>query len=728
MNLREKKSFCRFCSPCCGTRVLVDENDQLVEVRGDKEDLMTRGYACFKGLQAPAAHQAKDRILQPLKRQPDGSFAPIKLETALDEIAAKLRDTRERYGVEAIGGYRGGGAVLSASSSNMLTYWLQALGSPKNFSPITIDQSAKSISVGRLGIWLGGKHSLLTSDVRLFFGVNPLMSLSTSDFEPANPTKAMKEMRAKGMKLIVIDPRYTETAHYADIFLQPYPGEDPTIAAGLLHIILREGWEDKEFCATYVQDLELLRAALEPFTPDYVAHRAGINADDLFAAAKLFAHDCKRGGAASGTGPNMAPHSNLAEHLIETLNVVCGRYARAGEEVANPGIVNPRNPKAEVMPAPRWWEHGYKSRIGGYGMLGGEMMSGIFADEILQPGDGQLRCVIVHGSNVVNIMPDQLKTVRALKSLDLLVSIEPYMNETAKLSHYILPGTLQYERADLSQFMYEEVLVHKPWVRYTPPIAKPPAGAEVVDDWIILWKLAQRLGLELKVDGVPLDMKTMPSTDDIIAIIARRVPMPFEELKKHELGAMFDSQKYYVQPGDPNAGKFTTMPVDVAEELAEVAHEEFEPGISISNGERFTFKLTARRIRDVHNSSGRNIPAVRERNPFNPAYVNPDDLLALGIKSGDWIKIISDTGEIPAIVEADASMRRGVVSMTHAWGGLPGETIYERDGANTNLLISTDRDLDPINAMPRMTAIPINIVPVRGAGAQRGAAALTADA
>src|SRR5690606_3983352 len=235
---------------------------------------MTGGYACFKGLQAPAAHHTSDRILQPLKRQSDGSFAPIALETALDEIAAKLRDVRDRHGVEAIGGYRGGGAVLNASSSNMLPYWLQALGSPKNFSPITIDQSAKMISIGRLGIWLGGKQSLLSSDVRLFFGVNPLVSLATSDFEPSNPTRAMKEMRAKVMKLIVIDPRYTETARYADIFLQPYPGEDPTIAAGLLHIILREGWEDREFCATYVEDMESLRAAVAPFTPAYVARRA----------------------------------------------------------------------------------------------------------------------------------------------------------------------------------------------------------------------------------------------------------------------------------------------------------------------------------------------------------------------------------------------------------------------------------------------------------------------
>src|SRR3546814_18061168 len=127
-----------------------------------------------------------------------------------------------------------------------------------------------------------------------------------------NPTKRMKEARARWLKLIVIDPRRTETANVADVFLQPYPGEDPTIAAGLLRIILTEGWEDKAFCARYVSDLDALRSAVEPFTPDYVADRAGIDAGELRRAASLFAKESRRGGAAAGTGPSMAPQSNLS--------------------------------------------------------------------------------------------------------------------------------------------------------------------------------------------------------------------------------------------------------------------------------------------------------------------------------------------------------------------------------------------------------------------------------
>jgi anaerobic selenocysteine-containing dehydrogenase len=235
-----------------------------------------------------------------------------------------------------------------------------------------------------------------------------------------------------------------------------------------------------------------------------------------------------------------------------------------------------------------------------------------------------------------------------------------------------------------------------------------------VDDWYIFWELARRLGLQLRVDDVDLDMERLPTTDDILAIIARRMPMPLDQLKTHERGKLFDEQPQVVEAGDPaNTGRFTTMPGDVATELAGVASETFEPGHSVSQGQRFTHRLSSRRIREVHNSTGRSIPAVRRRMPYNPAYMHPDELIALGVKAGDKITITSDRGQIEAIVKDDPTVRRGVVSITHAWGGLPWDTEYERDGVNTNILISTDRDLEPINAMPRMSAIPVNVAPLR---------------
>ncbi len=710
MAIEEKRTFCRICSGNCGVRITV-EDGRMLDIRGDQDDPMTLGYACVKGLQGIAAHYAPDRILEPLKRQPDGSFAPIPIEQALDEIADKVRALIARDGPESIGGYRGGGAFLNNTATNICRDWLDAIGSHKFFSTITIDQSAKLVSLGRIGIWQGGRQPLAQSDVVLMVGSNPLVSVQGNVFDVRNPTKRMKEQRARGLKLIVIDPRRTETANYADVFLQPYPGEDPTLLAGLLRIILTEGWEDTDFCERWVADLDELRATVAPFTPEYVAQRAGVDAVDLRRAASLFAHESQRGFAVSGTGPNMSPRSNLAEHLLECLNVVCGRYQREGEKIENPGVLQRREVrKAQVVPAPRWWETAYQSRIGGYRNLLGDMPTGIMAEEILEKGPGQIKAFICHGSNLVNSVPDQYKVTEALRSLELLVSIEPYMNETAKLSHYIIPTPLLYERPDLTGFYAETMLCPVPFARYTDAIVPPPPGSAVVEDWRIFWGLAKRLGVSLTYEGVPMDMDSEPTTDDMLAIIARHCPEPWETLKSYEIGKVFDEYPQFVEPADADAsGQFTTMPSDVAAEVKQVASEPAAHGPTVSNGQIFAYRLSVRRIREIFNSTGRNLPALRKRMPYNLAYMHPEDLAELGVIDGEKISITSDRATIPAVVSTDPTIRRGVVSMTHGFGSLPDDTVYERDGSNTGMLISTDRDLEPINAMPRMSAIPINI-------------------
>lgn len=708
MAIEIKKSFCRICSGMCGTTVTV-EDGRMTSVRGDHDDPMTTGYACIKGIEGAAAHYAPDRITEPLKRQPDGSFAPIGIEQALDEIAEKLAVLIASDGPQSIGGYRGGGAFLNNAATNVCYEFINAIGSDNFFSTITIDQSAKIVSIGRLGIWAGGRQQMPDAEVALLVGINPLVSISGAAFDTRNPARRMKDARARGMKVIVIDPRRTETAAFADVFLQPYPGEDPTLLAGLIRIILSEGWEDKPFCDAWVGDLAALGAAVDPFTPEYVARRAGVEAADLVAAAAMFARDNHRGYAASGTGPNMSPHSNLSEHLLETINVLCGRYQRAGERVYNPGILQKRTPKkAQVIPAPRWWETAPRSRIGNYPKLFQDMPTGVMAAEMLEPGPGQVKAFLCHGSNIVNSVPDQYKVTKALRALELLVCVEPFMNETARLAHYILPPPMMYERADLTGSYAEAMLFQAPFARYTAPVVPPPPGT--VDDCYVFWGLAKRLGVQLVYDGVPLDMETPPTTDSLLSIIARHAPEPWEQFKSYELGKLFEDYPQIVEPADADAtGRFTTMPADVAAELGAIAAAPVTPGMTTSHGNEFPFRLAVRRVREIFNSSGRNVAALHKRMPINLAYMNPADLAMLGVADGEKVAIASDYATVPANAAADATVRRGVVSMTHGFGTLPEETVYERDGSSTSMLISTDRDLDPLNAMPRMSAIPVKV-------------------
>jgi anaerobic selenocysteine-containing dehydrogenase len=686
----------------CGVVTRVDDRGQLLDVRGDHDDPQTLGFACFKGIRTTEAYSSPDRVLHPMKRQPDGSFARVELEAALDDIASRLAAIRDRHGAEALAGYKGGGAFFTASSVKLMNSLLAELGSPKAFSSVTIDQSSKMVALGRLGIWPAGRDPFERSDVLMLVGANPLVTVSTNSFDLRNPVKRLKAARERGMKLIVIDPRYTETARFADVFLQPLPGEDAAVLSGLLHVILAEGWQDEAFCDRHAGQLEELRAAVAPFDPDTVARRAGVRAEELVEVARVFARDADRGCATTATGPDMSPWPNLSEHLVETLNVVCGRFIREGETVPNPGVLMPRYPRpAQVEPAPRWWEEGYRSRIGGYGLLDGELPTGIMADEILAPGDGQVRALIVHGGNPASAVPDQRKMVRALESLELLVTIEPFMSATAELSDYILPPTLPYERPDLPLFIYENLVTPAPYTRYTPAVADPPPGAEVRDDQYYFWSLARRLGVTLKYFDHPLDMTRPPSTDELLALATRGSMVDFEQLRSAPRGLYVDEPQV-VSAADPSRdSRFSLLPDDVAGELAEVL--EHQPP------DDYPYRLAVRRHRDALNSACRGLPSIRRRVPYNLAYLNAEDMVREGLEEGDPVRIRSDAGEIVANAAVDPDLRRGVVSISHGFGSLPGRDDYRSEGVSTNLLISTDRDLAPINAMPRMSGIPVSL-------------------
>ncbi len=708
--VREVLSFCRQCMGMCGTVVSLDAESRVVGVRGDRDDPSTLGYACFKGLNAAEAHNSPQRFLRPMKRMPDGELAPIGLEQALDEIAERIEALVEADGPGAIAGYRGGGAFFTSSSVMMLPAFLGALGSPKSYSSVTIDQSAKMVALGRLGLWPPGRTPMSRADVFLLVGANPLVSVSANGFDTRNPTKRLRAARSRGMKLIVIDPRESETARFADIHLQSLPGEDCAVLAGLLHLILEAGWQDRAFCERFADDVEALRRAVAPFTPAAVAQRAGVSESDLRAAARLFAHECRTGPAAGSTGPDMAPGGNLAEHLIECLNIVCGRYLREGDTIEHPGVIHPRQPiRAEVIPAPRWWEEGPKSRAGGFGQLDGELPTGTLPDEILTPGEGRVRCLISHGGNPASAIPGIEKVERAFAALDLLVAIEPFPTMTTALADYVLPPTLQYERADLPIWLYESLVSPEPYTRFTPAIARPPEGAEVVDDHLYFWGLARRLGLTLELMGEALPMDEAPSTRDVLERTARSAPIDFADLERAERGVFLPGEEQVVEPGDPESPhRFSLLPEDVAGELARVAASLAVPPLA---DERFRYRLAVRRLRDGNNSAGLALPSIKARLPFNPGFMNPDDMRDAGIETGDEIEVASRHGAIRVRAEADPTLRRGVVSVSHGFGALPRDGAkYEDAGVSTNWLTSTDASArESINAMPWMTGFPVSV-------------------
>ena len=704
---REVRTACRICAGACGLRLEIDPDGAVSAVHGDRDDPMSRGYACLKGLQLPAAHASPQRLLQPLKRTAQG-FTPIPLDQALDEIAGRIAALVAESGADAVGAFKGTMAYTNFLANALLPAFIRALGSSAFYSTMTIDQSAKWVTVERLGAWAAGKDAFETADVLMMVGTNPLVSLSTFNFALQNPAKAMRAAKARGLQLVVIDPRRSETARYADVFLQPRPGEDPTVLAGLLNLVFEHGWQDQAFCEAYAAGVAALRAAVRPFSGDYVARRAGVEPADLLAAARVFAAPHpdgrrKRGSAASGVGPNMAAHSNLAEHLLECLNVVCGRFARPGDRVPNPGVLGARHPRyAQVVAPRRGFDRAEGRSPSGYGLLFGERMSGALADDILSDAPNRLRALIVDGGNPASVLPESRRAVEALRRLDLLVTIDPFLTPTARLSDYVIPPTMMLERADVGSRDYENYVLFKPYGRYCPPALEPPAGAEVVDDWVVLWELARRLDLALTLDGERVPLAPRPSAEALIARLLRHSAVPFTELQASVEGRIFDVEPMRVEPGDPaSPARFELAPADVLAELAAVLAEE---------GDAAGFRFAGRRMREVQNTMYHHLPAVEARTPFNAAYLHPEDMTELGLEPGGRVVLTSAHGRLEAVARPDPDLRRKTVALTHGWGGLPDEAGPEA-GVNVNHLTSSRRGRDPLNAMPVLTGFAVRVEP-----------------
>jgi anaerobic selenocysteine-containing dehydrogenase len=714
---------CRICAGQCGLRFELDDAGEVIRVRGDSDNPVTLGYACRKGITLHEAHRDPARLLHPLRRQPDGRLVRIGLKQALDEIASRLKVIIAESGPDAVAGFRGTMSYCNLTANHMLPAWLASLGSSSFFSTMTIDQSAKWVTFERLGGWAGGRDPLDSADVLMWVGTNPLVSLSTFNFDLQHPVQRLRDAKARGLKLVVIDPRRSETARHADVFLQPLPGEDVTVVAGLLNLVLTRGWQDDAFCSSHADGVAELARAVSAFTPDYVSTRAGIAPAELERAAALFAEPLatrrKRGSAASGTGPNMGPHSNLAEHLVECLNVICGRYAQEGDPVQNPGVLGPRFPRrAQVIPPRRGFCDQPLSRVRGLGRLFGEKMTGALADEILTPGVGRVRALFVDGGNPVIALPDQAKTERAFRTLDLLVVIDPYMTATARLADYVLPPRMMLERHDLGSRDYEVHVMQRPYAQYAEPVLRSPPGAELIDDWEVFYEVARRLGVTLTFDGIPLDMESKPDTESLLRILTRHSSVSFDELRAATRGRIFQIRPQSVEAAEAGAnGRFMLGPEDVIEELRAVRAEPLQ-----TLDDPASFRLAARRLRDVQNTMYHDTGSAGHRPRGNLAYVHPADLQELGLAEGQLVVVESKHGEIALPARSDASLRRRVVSIAHGWGdllALPATDTYApASGANTNRLTSASEHCEPINAMPCLTGLPVRLrahmVPTEG--------------
>lgn len=701
-------AICRFCHATCGL-VATLEAGRITKLRGDLDNPMYTGYSCIKGRNYHEFHASPDRILKPLRRNVNGDFESVASREALAEIAAKTRSILDRYGSRAVAMYGGTFSHFCPAGVMLREAFMDAIGSPMRFSNATIDQPGKPISMALHGKWGAGPQDFAEADVCLLVGANPLVSM-WGGIPSFNPARRLHEARKRGLKLIVIDPRRSETARKADLHLQCLPGQDVALLAAMLRVIIEEGLHDKAFVEGETEGFAQLRETVAAFSPERVAAVAGVTADDIVAAARLFAR-AQRGNATSGTGPSMAPHGVLMDYLVLALNTICGRWVKAGERMPNRGVLFRQFSGVARAEKPRSAVgSGEALRVRGLTDTAAGLPTAALADEILTPGEGQVRALFVIGGNPLLSWPNQEKTRRALESLELLVVIDPMLSATARQAHYVIGPRLGFESPAIT-FGNEGITVYglslgypEPYAQYQPALIEPPAGSDVLEDWRIFFELGRHMGLSLAFRGQPFDMASPPTTDRLLETFVAKSRVPLEQIKRVPHGAIFPDPKPLADPKPldwPHRLQLaaTLMMQELATVAAELPITAGLPSTAQQIDRDYPWLLVTRREHAVYNSVGQRLPALRKRLSHNPVYVHPDDAGALGLLDDMSIEIESRHGRTRARVRLADDIRRGVISLAHGF-----------EEANPAALIDDASGFDALSGLPRMSAIPVRIL------------------
>ncbi|XHS01986.1 molybdopterin-binding oxidoreductase [Sphingomonas sp. DBB INV C78] len=704
---------------------MVDLADgRITGVHGARDNPVYHGYSCIKGREAPALLTLPSRLLHSLRRTAECSFEQIGSEQAAGEVGQRIATIAAEHGPRSIGLYVGTYGHINLPAFMMAMALMRAIDSPMIFTSLTIDQPGKITAPALHGNWLGGVPPQDRWDALLLLGANPVVSQVGG--LGMNPARNLKRSRARGMKLVVVDPRRTDCAAVADVHVQPRAGEDAAILACLIREILRApDGVDAAFVAAECEGLEALRSAVEPFTPERVAARGGVPAAALTDAAQVLIR-AKSGAVFAGTGGNMSGHPTLVEYLGRIITSLRGWYLRAGDARPNPGVfINPPPPLAAAAPPSSVLGAGRPTRVRGLSETAAGMPTAALAEEILVPGEGRIRALIVLGGNPVMAWPDEAMTTRAMRELDLLVCVDPKLTATAALADYVLAPRLGLEimnttaHVEIASNFGAGMGFDRPYGQVAPALTEPPAGSDVLEEWEYLHAIAATAGLQLSLDpastldpvaaaelGTKLDMDQRPTSEAIWRMLVKSSPVPFDDVAATPGGRLFDRRETIQPKPDGWAGRLQIGDAMMMAELAALAAEDM-PAVD----DDFPFQLLSRRLNDVMNSSWHDNPKQGRRWRRNPAFIHPADMERLSITAGEDVAIESRHGRVVAVAEPADDVRPGCISMSHGWGQSDASGRLGGE-ANAARLIATDRDFDALTGIPRMSGFAVRVAPL----------------
>jgi anaerobic selenocysteine-containing dehydrogenase len=466
---------CPFCEATCGLEVEHSEG-RVTKVRGDAEDVFSQGFLCPKGVSLIELHDDPDRLRTPMIRETDGSFRAASWEEALGLIAEKLPPVLEAGGRDACAVYLGNPSAHSLAATLYGRVLLKAIGTKNIFSASTVDQYPKQMASALMfGTGLSiAIPDLDRTDHLLVLGANPLASNGSLMTAP-DVRGRLRAIRARGGKIVVVDPRRTRTAKEADEHVFIRPGTDAMLLFALVNVIFDEGLDTP---VEHLAGLDEVRALAKDFTPEAAATATGIEAETIRRMARELA--AAPSAAVYGRiGTTTQLFGTTASWLVDVLNAITGNLDRPGGALfprAAAGASNTRGEGGSGRGAVfgRW-----KSRVRGLGEIFGELPVATLSDEIETPGEGQVRALITIAGNPVVSTPNAGRLDGALESLDFMVSVDIYVNETTRHADVILPAPSPVEKSQYDLAFYQ--LSIRNIANYSPALMDAPAG--MLQEW-----------------------------------------------------------------------------------------------------------------------------------------------------------------------------------------------------------------------------------------------------
>ncbi|MEL7453472.1 MAG: molybdopterin-dependent oxidoreductase [Pseudomonadota bacterium] len=715
-----KHTFCRICEASCGLELTLNAG-AITDIKPNSAHIGTEGFACMKGLNQHAMYASPDRLQTPMKRVGD-RFEPISWKQANREIGAKVKALRGTS-AQSIGMYVGTAAGFSILHPIFANGFMQGIGSHNTYSSATQDCANRFASATEMyGFpFLQPFPDLEKVNYLLVIGTNPVVSKWTF-LQVAHPVKRLKEISARGGKLVVVDPRKTETAKLADQHVFIEPNADVFFFLSFLCEVIARGAVRQDLVKKYMTGFEALKALVDPWPAERTEGVTGIDAETLRGiVTDYLAAD--GAGIVTGTGLGMGRYGTTAHWLSECITALTGNLDREGGMLIGEGIFD----FAAFAKKKGLLGREPTSRIGGFKQLNGGFPGGILADEILTPGDDQIRALFVTGGNPLLTMANSARLKKAFSDLELLVVTDIYLNETASLAHYVLPATSPLERADLP-FVFPLFLglQSKPYISATDAVVAPDGNQR--DEATVYSDLAAASGVGLFGSRVAqMALNALAFLNSIGRKRERSLPIKFilnRLLKANgqpSFKALVETPEGVARPR-PTPGTFlesrlTTASgkLDLATDLLLEEAANLETAFASFSAKAAPFKLITRRHHFTHNSWTQNIEALTSgpARETNHAYMHPADAADLGLEEGDAVDIQSETATIRLPLKFLSDLKPGIVAVPHGWGHqhAKGLSVASKiGGANVNLLAGDGPDaLERVSGMAHLTGIEVSI-------------------